>query len=162
MPSGLPSPEVTDPNLPAQPHLSAHIPLLREAQRLQSLSSVEFTAYSGPIPHPDLLQRYNEIYPGAAKQILDDFVQESAHRRIIESKVVNTEAFSQAFGSISAGLIGLLGVAGGLWLAYAGRALGGLSAILATLASLVGVYLHQNRTENKAVSERDEFRGPTR
>ena len=50
-------------------------------------------------------------------------------------------------------------MSGGLWLAYEGRALGGLNAILATLASLVGLYLHQNGKQNEARSEQDELRG---
>jgi uncharacterized membrane protein len=109
------------------------------------IHAVEFSSYSGPIPPPDLLQRFDEVYPGAAKQILDDFVQESAHRRSMERKVVNAESFKEVCGAIFAGLIGMTGVGGGVWLAHEGRATGGLSTIFATLASLVGVYLYQTR-----------------
>ncbi len=112
---------------------------------LSQVHSVEFTAYSGPIPPPDLLQRFDEVYPGAARQILEDFVQESAHRRSMERKIVGSESFKEVFGAVAAGLIGLTGVGGGLWLAHEGRATGGLSTIFATLASLVGVFLFQAR-----------------
>ena len=121
---------------------------------LAQVHAVEFTAYSGPIPPPDLLQRFDEIYPGAAQQILDDFVQESAHRRDMERKVVTAESFKEICGSIFAGLIGISGVGGGIWLAHEGRATGGLSSILATLASLVGVYLYQTRRADAEAGDR--------
>lgn len=112
---------------------------------LSRIHAVEFSAYSGPIPPPDLLRQFDEVYPGAAKQILGDFVEESAHRRSMERKIVGTESFKEVFGAIFAGLIGMTGVGGGVWLTHEGRSTGGLSAIFATLASLVGVYLYQTR-----------------
>ena len=139
--------------LPAEaPHAlpSTDLQQVSSSRLLSRIRSVEFTAYSGPIPPPDLLQRFDEVYPGAAQQILEDFVQESAHRRAMERKVVGAESFKEVFGSIFAGLIGLTGVGGGIWLAHEGRSTGGLSAIFATLASLVGVYLYQTR---KAAAE---------
>ncbi len=112
---------------------------------LSHVHAVEFTSYSGPIPPPDLLQRFDEVYPGAAKQILDDFVQESTHRRAMERKVVSAESFKEVFGAVFGGLVGLTGVGGGLWLAHEGRSTGGLGAVFATLASLVGIYWYQTR-----------------
>lgn len=125
---------------------------------LSRVHAVELSSYSGPIPPPDLLQRFDEVYPGAAKQILDDFVQESAHRRGMERKVVGAEAFKEVCGSIFAGLIGLTGVGGGVWLAHEGRSTGGLSAIFATLASLVGVYLYQTRRSDAEAEHSSESR----
>ncbi len=132
---------------------------------LAQIHAVEFTAYSGPIPPPDLLQRFDEVFPGAAKQILGEFVQESSHRRAMERKVVSAESFKEVAGSLFAGLIGLSGVGGGIWLAHEGRATGGLSSILATLASLVGVYLYQTRrsdTERRERAADPNGKGPQR
>lgn len=121
---------------------------LKEASQsgvLSHVHAVEFTSYSGPLPPPDLLQRFDEVYPGAARQILDDFVQESAHRRAMERKVVSAESFKEVFGAISGGLIGIAGVSGGLWLAHEGTLTGGLGTVFATLASLVGIFWYQTR-----------------
>ena len=41
---------------------------------------------SGPIPRPDILKKYNDLDPGAAKKIINNGVQESVHRRKMESK----------------------------------------------------------------------------
>ncbi|WP_260338754.1 DUF2335 domain-containing protein [Levilactobacillus parabrevis] len=42
--------------------------------------------YSGPIPHPAILEGYEKLYPGAAKEIIENGVQESRHRRKLETK----------------------------------------------------------------------------
>ena len=116
-----------------------------EPGTLTRINAVSLTTYSGPLPHPEILQQYEHIYPGAAKSIFDDFLQESAHRRQLERKVVGADAFGKISGAVSSALIGLLGVSGGLWLLHEGRSLAGLGSVLATLASLLSVYLYQQR-----------------
>lgn len=40
--------------------------------------------YSGPIPLPDILEGYPKLYPNAAKEIINNGVEESRHRRRLE------------------------------------------------------------------------------
>lgn len=42
--------------------------------------------YSGPIPHPKILAGYQALDPEAAKKIIDNGIEESKHRRELESK----------------------------------------------------------------------------
>jgi len=41
-------------------------------------------AYSGPIPHPNDLARYEEILPGAAERIMKMAELQAEHRRALE------------------------------------------------------------------------------
>lgn len=112
---------------------------------ISRIDAVELTTtFSGPLPHPEVLAYYEQVHPGAAKQLFDDFLAESAHRRHLERRVVHAETLSDLVGVISASLIGLVGVAGGIWLLHEGRSLAGLSSVLATLGSLLSVYLYQH------------------
>lgn len=56
---------------------------------MSSKEKEEITAYlemySGPIPHPKILEGYQKLYPGAAKEIIDNGVEESKHRRELET-----------------------------------------------------------------------------
>ncbi len=108
--------------------------------------SVEYT-YSGPLPPPEILRRFDEILPGSAQKIFDQFELQSAHRRQVESTVIASGAFSQRVGSVSGLLLGVVGMGGGIWLAHEGRDFGGFSTVLATLASLVGIYVSQRRKQ---------------
>lgn len=41
--------------------------------------------YSGPIPHPEILKGYEELSPGSAKEIIENGIEESSHRRKLET-----------------------------------------------------------------------------
>ncbi|MCL0330594.1 DUF2335 domain-containing protein [Apilactobacillus xinyiensis] len=42
--------------------------------------------HSGPLPHPDILEGYQKLYPDAAKLIINNGIEESRHRRDLETK----------------------------------------------------------------------------
>lgn len=41
--------------------------------------------FSGPIPHPEILEGYESVCPGSAEKIINHFVKEQEHRHGIES-----------------------------------------------------------------------------
>lgn len=43
-------------------------------------------SYSGPFPHPGIMKGYDNIIPGAAKNILDNYLKDAEHNREIEKK----------------------------------------------------------------------------
>lgn len=121
------------------------------------MHSVELSSYSGPLPHPDILRDFEEILPGSAKRIFTQFEEQSAHRRSMEAEVITSGAFSQRMGTISASLIGLAGVTGGLWLTHEGKSVAGLSSLFGTLATLVGTYFYKRKQQDR---EREDKRDP--
>lgn len=44
--------------------------------------------YRGPIPHPNILKGYEDLYPGAAEKIINNGIGESEHRREMEIKML--------------------------------------------------------------------------
>lgn len=106
------------------------------------------------------LARFEQVLPGAAKRLFDDFELEAGHRRLAQRKLINAEVFRQTVGSISSAVIGLMGVSGGIWLAHEGKSLAGLTAFIATLASLAGVYAVQQRKQAKDEEELRENKLP--
>jgi len=52
------------------------------------ITSVEM-AFQGPIPPPQVLKGYDQLIPGAADRILTMAENQSAHRRQMETKVVD-------------------------------------------------------------------------
>lgn len=129
---------------PEPPHAAQ-----KQPGSLGVVHAVQMSSYAGPLPHPDILRQFEEIVPGAAERIFTQFEEQSAHRRAMEAQVIRSNAFSQRLGSISASLIGILGVGGGIWLTYAGKNLAGLASVIATLAALTGVYLAQQAKQSK-------------
>lgn len=49
-----------------------------------AIELTQLSAYSGPIPPPEMLQHYDEIIPGLAETIIANWNAESDHRRAME------------------------------------------------------------------------------
>lgn len=45
-------------------------------------------SYDSPFPHPDHLERFNELYPDAAETVFKEFERQGKHRRDMESIIV--------------------------------------------------------------------------
>ena len=58
---------------------------MKSKQQAQS-SYIAQQHYSGPIPPPEYLAKYNEIHPGLAERIIIMAESESVHRRKIENR----------------------------------------------------------------------------
>ncbi len=112
----------------------------------QAVTGVQYT-YSGPLPHPEVLEQYNRIIPGGAERIFAQFESQAAHRQKIESSVIRSNAFVQIFGAVSALLLGALALGGGLFLVEQGKSLEGFGAFFTSLASLVGVYVYGKKSQ---------------
>jgi len=111
------------------------------------------TAYhfSGPLPPPEALARYNDVVPNGAERIFAMVERQSAHRESLEAKVVSRNASSQTLGSTYAFILSLVAIIGGIWLIHDGKSVTGLITILANLATLAGVFIYARR---KQTSER--------
>ena len=58
------------------------LPISEEKQK-DIIATMEM--YSGPIPHPKILAGYQALYPDAVKEIIENGLDESRHRRQLET-----------------------------------------------------------------------------
>jgi uncharacterized membrane protein len=99
----------------------------------------QFVAYSGPLPHPDILRQFNEIVPGLANRIVTQFEEQGRHRRKLENRVVWHNIFAATTGQVMAFIV-LAGIgAGGLLLAYYDKRLEGVAAVIAAIGGAAWV-----------------------
>ncbi|MGA2217944.1 MAG: DUF2335 domain-containing protein [Terracidiphilus sp.] len=106
-------------------------------------------SFSGPLPHPNLLAKYNEVIPDGANRIMAMAERQSAHRESLEAKVVAGNVASQARGSHYAFIICLVTIVGGFVLIETGKSIYGISAIILSLATLAGVFVIAKKEQKK-------------
>lgn len=111
-------------------------------------------AFSGPLPHPDLLEKYNQVLPGLAERIVALAENQSRHRQDLERKVVFARSRNETLGQIFGAIIALAVVAGSIWLISIGRNVEGLTGLLVQLAALVGIFIYGRRRQEKELSEK--------
>lgn len=58
--------------------------------------------FSGPIPPPDIIEKYERILPGAADRIITMAEQQATHRQAMEKKMIESESRDGLLGIIFA------------------------------------------------------------
>jgi uncharacterized membrane protein len=112
--------------------------------------------FSGPIPAPETLARYEEIIPGAAERILAMAENQSQHRMALESRVVNSSASDQTRGMWLGFLIASLSIGGGIYLVVIGKDGSGLASIITPLAVLAGVFVYGKSRQQKDLASKNQ------
>ncbi len=79
---------------------------VKKAEIIRAASSTK--VHSGPLPDPETLQAYKDIYPESVKIIFDTFQGQTRHRIDMETKVVTSQLSQSKFGQIYAFLIAIL------------------------------------------------------
>ena len=87
-------------------------PARRDQARVEATFRGE--AFSGPLPPPDLLVKYNTAVPDAAERILRMAEAQSAHRQDIERRVVKSNTLNQTLGTIFGFIIAMGVISGGI------------------------------------------------
>ena len=115
---------------------------LNEEQKTEVMATLEM--YSGPLPHPDILKKYQDLYPQAAKEIIKNGVAESKHRRRLENIRGSVKLFLAIAGMVVFAVLGYLFLKWSFDLIMGGHAIvgsvfGGLGfiSLLGTILTLV-------------------------
>ncbi len=88
----------------------------RHRQVAKQEVSYRVEQFSGPLPTPADFQAYDAALPGAAERLMQQFEEQSAHRRSIEGKVVDSNVANERRGLLSATWLMTLFVGGGVYL----------------------------------------------
>lgn len=110
-----------------------------ERRRVAQVQTV-MVAYSGPIPSPEILARYDEIDPGIAREIVAMARQQSTNRHALERSLVAGRFRNELAGILCGAAVALASVWGSVELTRAGFPGGGLAAILIEIAAIAGVF----------------------
>lgn len=130
-----------------------------QAERLApEVVQVTASLWQAPLPPPRILSEYEDIVPGAAKEIISAFVSEAENRQTIERWQIGLQVAGLACGVLV--VLCMLGVVGfGLYLGY--EAVG--IAVVVALAAVAGVFVIRHPSSaKKEVPERKLTRAERR
>ena len=111
--------------------------------------------YSGPLPPPEMLVRYNDAFPGCAERIVAMAEKQSQHRQEMEKTdlhgAIRLRFRGQAIGAILAG-IALLG---GIGLLATGKSIEGYATLIGEVVVFGGAFVY-----DRIVSKEEEDEKP--
>lgn len=123
-------------------------------QGLSILAGIAVSRFSGPLPPPEELAKYEQILPGAADRILKMAEDQASHRQSLESSVVRSNIAGQQSGTRYGFLLAMTAIVGGVWLSLKGMSAVGLTSIISALAALVGVFIYGKFEQRKELKEK--------
>jgi len=115
--------------------------------------------FSGPLPPPEILIKYNEIVPNGADRILTMVENQELHRQNLETRIVDSDVKQSQRGLIAGSCLSALVIGGGIFLLAVGQSVTGLVALLTPLAGLTGVFVYATETRKKERLERSRTSG---
>jgi len=130
----------------------------RQTRPQETLAHFAITAqqFSGPIPPPELLRKYEELVQGAADRIISMAEKQSNHRQILESQVINSNIGNERLGMILGFLICVLAISGGIYAVVQGKNATGIAAIVTPLVALVAVFIYGKSEQKKNLQARQQ------
>lgn len=121
----------------------------------QEMAISKLEMYSGPIPHPDILKKYNELDPGAAKLIIENGVEESRYRRELEDKALEYQRRDVKRRDIMGFTIGVMIISVGAFLIYKGHTVVGTVLSGVSAIGLVSLFIGDS-SQNENSHNNDE------
>jgi uncharacterized membrane protein len=128
-------------------------------QRLDRNRNLRVTAaysFSGPLPPPELLARYNDVVPNGAERIIKMAENQQTHRHDLERTVVHGNVQSEKRGQWMGLTISVVVLAAGVYLAAIGRQAAGGAIAIADLATLAGVFVYGKHVQRQELDKKKD------
>lgn len=122
---------------------------LAKSKQTNSVSIRRAELYAGPLPHPSMLEKFEQILPGSADRILKQAEIQTKHRIEMEAKVVSADIIKSYLGLCFGFIIGLSGIGGGIYLATLGFNVFGPILSSGSLVTLVGAFIYGTRARKQ-------------
>lgn len=111
-------------------------------------------AFSGPLPHPEILKGFEEVVPGSAERIIKMAEGQFLHRTTLESRVINSDIIRSKWGQILGFIIAIAGLSGSVIMVCFGKQVAGGILGIGTLASLVSVFMYGSKERSAERTEK--------
>lgn len=112
--------------------------------------------FSGPLPPPETLKKFDEVTPGAAERIIKMAEGQFAHRTQLERKVIDSDIERSKWGQILGFVIAVVGLICSAVISIYGSGLVGAVIGVGTLASLVGVFIYGSKSRSDERKQKEE------
>lgn len=137
------------------PQLFQNIPKARRQEMVRAVVSVT-KIHSGPLPPFELIEGYENIYPGSAKLIFDAFDRQTTHRMKMEDTVITSQQKQSGRGQHYALIIALAFLAVAAWCILAGHDVAGSILGSFDVVAIVTVFITGKAKQGANLKEKEQ------
>lgn len=120
------------------------------------LQRIEQSSFSGPLPPPEILERYNNAVPNGADRILAMAEQQASHRQALETIVIQGGARRANWGLGLGFVIAVVGLLLAAWLVDRGHGVEGTILGGVDLTALVGTFVYARHQQVRELDKKSE------
>lgn len=117
--------------------------------------------YRGPIPHPNILEGYEKLHPGAAEKIINNGIGESEHRREMENKMLKQHSKEFSTKYYLAFILCIIFLLASFYLILEGHVITGSVFAGTSFLVTIGTFLGNNNTEQNGNNNEEEIKRST-
>ena len=121
----------------------------------KSLEIHQSQYFSGPLPPPEILKKFDEIVPGAAERIIKMAEGQFEHRTQLEKKVIDSDIARSKWGQVLGFVIAIVGLFSSVLISIYGDAIVAGAIGVGTLASLVGVFMYGSKVRSEERKQKE-------
>jgi len=114
------------------------------------------TFFSGPLPPPDILKEYAEIYPDAPEKLFNWVEEQQIHRHQMEKEYLKKDFNNRNMGMFFGFLIAFTFIVLACILIIDDKNAAGFILMGATIASLAGLFITQKPKSKRETKEDDK------
>lgn len=136
------------------PSLFDGIPGSKKRQIIKSVSVTMHKTHIGPLPDPETLSEYSIIIDKGAERIMVMAESQLNHRLRLENKVIGSQITQSYIGQISAFILCITMIVGGVFLVYKGHDISGSLISGTSLIGLATVFIKGKQQVEKSLEEK--------
>lgn len=121
----------------------------KASRKIISVVERRLEHFQGPVPHPSILEGYENLVPGSADRIISQAERQTDHRIHLEQTVINADVSRSKLGIWLGFILSSLAILGGTVLVALGHDWAGTTIATAAVASLAGVFVYGTRARSK-------------
>lgn len=112
--------------------------------------------HRGPMPSPDVMKKYEELYPGAVEFFFRQLQQQSEHRQALEKAVTEHNIKASDRGQWMAFVLFFIVAAAGFTGIFLGRSVAGTITALAGLAGPLALFFNRRKRSDATLRQKEE------
>jgi uncharacterized membrane protein len=120
-----------------------------EAKAIGDLVLETSLSFSGPLPPPEILARYDDALPGCVDRILRMTEEQGKHDRSMQQRALQYTYYERVIGQLFGLIIGLVAIGCGTYAIVNGAQIAGTIIAGVGLAGLVSVFVVGRKTQDE-------------
>jgi uncharacterized membrane protein len=151
-PTDPPSDDPTGPVQPEKAGKAESRPQGRIVRTIRQVVRSELRVFSGPLPPPEILARYNEVFPDCGKVIVDMARKEQEHRHASEDRQFQADFKLASRGQLIGGALAMVAVLGAIYLLAHDKSTTGLAVLGTVVVAFGGAFVYDRYQRGKSMT----------